>query len=555
MPTMMASNMPTVMAQQQRQLTGDFMKDIAGRHITSDNLGSAKYWKDNNGVPMPDRSLGWLKFLTIIGGGLGLDHMYLRSPVTGFIKLITLGGFGIWYIWDVLQVFLEKERVLTYGLTAPFDIAPIGVGQGMITDKSSGYTSMASFPLFMLFTVFGFLGLDNFLSGQPGVGIRRIVDTGFFGLWISTAAAATSTVGRAILYFFAAIMGFFVIVPYLGNMIGLFTGYANGISYFNTGSILNWFMNVYDQPFKDDPSETHSKVSRVLRDMFGFEDRQREDIVKPFQVKDRSVTGEAAEQELGPWIPSVGLANPLGALTFSILNMIPLVGEGTQIAVRSMILEVPKEEAAAQVVAKKAKDVARAGAVAVGGIVNAAKEAAGPALDQAAALARNVQGQVQQGVEAAQTARRSAESFARNVQGQVQQGVEAAQTARAVAGTVQEQVQRGVDATRATAELLNKAKRVAGSLRLTPGQVPNETELRKQIADIIDQHGDYGRSERGLMQLRTNVEELVGPVRKLMSQSGGGAEPLSYEAKILGATIGALVVGGGIKGLVDHLMG
>jgi hypothetical protein len=466
MPTVMAPTMPTVMAQQpQRQLTGDFMKDIASRHITSDNLGSAKYWKDANGVPMPDRSLGWLKFLTIIGGGMGLDHMYLRSPVTGFIKLITLGGFGIWYIWDVLQVFLEKDRVLTYGLTAPFDIAPIGVGQGMITDKPSGYKSMASFPLFMLFTVLGFLGLDNFLSGQPGVGIRRIVDTGFFGLWTSTAAASTSTVGRAILYFFAAIVGFFVIVPYIGNMIGLFTGYANGISYFNTGSILNWFMNVYDQPFKDDPSETHSKVSRVLRDTFGFEDRQREDIVKPFQVKDRSVTGEAAEQDLGPWIPAVGLANPLGAIIFSILNMIPLVGEGTQIAVRSMILEVPKEEAAAQVGAKKVKDVARAGAVGLQAGIGALKKAAGPALDQAKALQEHAAAQVAAVQQAAAAGQQMASS--------------------AIA---------------------------AGQ----PGQL------------------------------------LSSP---LLQSGGGRTEPLSYEAKILGATIGALVVGGGIKGLVDHLMG
>ena len=420
------------------------MKDIAGRHVVSDNLGSAKYWKDANGVPMPDRSLSWLKFLSIIGGPLGLDHMYLRSPVTGFIKLITLGGFGIWYIWDILQVWLESDRVLTYGLTAPFDISPIGVGQGMITDKTSGYKSMASFPLFMLFTIFGFLGLDNLLAGQPGIAIRRVVDTIFFGLWTGKASASSSTVGRIILTFFALIAGFFVIVPWLGNVVGLFTGYANGISYFNTGSILNWFMNVYDQPFKDDPSEAHSKVSRVLRDVFGFEDRQREDIVKPFQVKDQSVTGESPEQELGPWIPAVGLANPLGAMIFAILNIIPLVGEGAQTVVRSMILEVPKEVALAQVGAKKAKDIASAASVGV-------QELVSPALS-------------------------------------------AAQQARDAA---------------------------------TAAIAPGLTALQS-----------------------------VQNVQAAMQQTGGGRhEPLSYEAKILGATIGALVVGGSIKGLVDHLMG
>jgi TM2 domain-containing membrane protein YozV len=42
--------------------------------------------------------------LSLILGGLGVDRFYLAKVGTGILKLITLGGFGIWYLIDLILI-------------------------------------------------------------------------------------------------------------------------------------------------------------------------------------------------------------------------------------------------------------------------------------------------------------------------------------------------------------------------------------------------------------------------------------------------------------------
>ena len=47
-----------------------------------------------------------LILVSILGGLFGLDHWYLRSPVSGVLKLIVnVLTFGLWYFYDILVLY------------------------------------------------------------------------------------------------------------------------------------------------------------------------------------------------------------------------------------------------------------------------------------------------------------------------------------------------------------------------------------------------------------------------------------------------------------------
>lgn len=52
----------------------------------------------------PRRSQLYAFFLSLLAGFLGLDQFYLGFPAFGFMKLVTLGGFGLWYVVDVARI-------------------------------------------------------------------------------------------------------------------------------------------------------------------------------------------------------------------------------------------------------------------------------------------------------------------------------------------------------------------------------------------------------------------------------------------------------------------
>jgi TM2 domain-containing membrane protein YozV len=49
-----------------------------------------------------------LLILSILLGGLGVDHFYTGKIGTGVLKLLTMGGCGIWALYDIIMVVTEK---------------------------------------------------------------------------------------------------------------------------------------------------------------------------------------------------------------------------------------------------------------------------------------------------------------------------------------------------------------------------------------------------------------------------------------------------------------
>jgi len=62
------------------------------------------------GAPASNKSFVATWLLAMLLGAFGVDRFYLGKIGTGVLKLITLGGFGIWTLIDVILVLAGSTR-------------------------------------------------------------------------------------------------------------------------------------------------------------------------------------------------------------------------------------------------------------------------------------------------------------------------------------------------------------------------------------------------------------------------------------------------------------
>jgi len=71
------------------------------------------YSDDADETPQPDvskRSRGLALVLSFFGGWFGLDRFYVGKISTAIPKLITFGGMGIWWLYDVVLIATGEFR-------------------------------------------------------------------------------------------------------------------------------------------------------------------------------------------------------------------------------------------------------------------------------------------------------------------------------------------------------------------------------------------------------------------------------------------------------------
>ena len=123
--------------------------------------------------------------ISILGGLFGLDHWWLRSPVSGVLKFFgNILTLGLWYFYDILQIISEPENVKQYGLSMPF-FGPLGIGAGMFRDSDpAGPEAKAPFRYFayVFLTLLPF-GFDYFIAGDNMGAAARFLTSIFFLLW------------------------------------------------------------------------------------------------------------------------------------------------------------------------------------------------------------------------------------------------------------------------------------------------------------------------------------------------------------------------------------
>ena len=133
----------------------------------------APFWENKKAYPF------WvLQVLSVfpLTGFLGLDHLYLRSPLTALAKaFVNIFSLGFWYFYDILQFTVDRDTVKEFGASVPF-YGPIGIGSGMFLGPGESVAEDVVAPwryvVFALMTLLPF-GLDFVAAGDyVGAGLR-----------------------------------------------------------------------------------------------------------------------------------------------------------------------------------------------------------------------------------------------------------------------------------------------------------------------------------------------------------------------------------------------
>ncbi len=130
-----------------------------------------------------------LAILSIIPftGFFGLDHLYLRSPLSALLKTVfNVLTLGLWYFYDIAQVTGESDIVKEKGMSYPI-LGPTGLGAGIFVKEKEEPKGPNPF-MFWLYALFAIIplpyALDYFVAGDIYGGIVKVIANFNILLWI-----------------------------------------------------------------------------------------------------------------------------------------------------------------------------------------------------------------------------------------------------------------------------------------------------------------------------------------------------------------------------------
>lgn len=113
--------------------------------------------------------------LSVFGGLIALDHLYLRSPHTFLAKIaVNFMCFGAWWMYDALRAVFYSNVVKLHGISIPV-VGQTDIGAGVF-GKPEPSQKHYRFLVYAVSLIFGgIVGADSFVVGNKMDGFIRLI--------------------------------------------------------------------------------------------------------------------------------------------------------------------------------------------------------------------------------------------------------------------------------------------------------------------------------------------------------------------------------------------